>query len=256
MKKADLHIHSNVSDGARSPEQIIDYIEYNTDIDKVYITDHNNIEGAKIALSYKLKKNYKIEVGIGSEISTNHCHMIGLDIKKNIRKKMSPQDTAKEILNQGGFPVIAHPFNPFQKGRHLNGKILVESMLDSNIPFAIEVNGSLNYMTLLYSNRKFLRKQAELSLANKKAIDIAKKYQIPIVGGSDAHLRRVLGSAYTIYKDDLISEIKNNTVSYGFDFTSRRKGFKYFVYHALFDSIPAPIKYKNNILKIFPSERK
>ena len=256
MKKADLHIHSNVSDGARSPEQIIDYVESNTDIDKVYITDHNNTEGAKIALSYKLKKNYKIEIGIGAEISTKHCHMIGLDIKKNIRKKMSTKDTAKEILNQGGFPVIAHPFNPFRKGRHLNGRVLVESMLSSNIPFAIEVNGSLNYMTLLYSSGRFLRKQAELSLANKKAIDIAQEYHIPIIGGSDSHLRRVLGSAYTTYNNDLISEIKNHTVLYGFNFSNRREGFKYFAYHALFDSIPVPIKYKNNIFKVFPSERK
>ncbi len=256
MKKADLHVHSNVSDGARSPEQIIDYVESNTDIDKVYITDHNNIAGAKIALAYSLFKNYKIEVGIGSEISTQHCHMIGLDIKKNIKNKMSPQDTAKEILNQGGFPVIAHPFNPFQKGRHLNGKILVESMLSSNIPFAIEVNGSLNYMTLFYSRGRFFRKQAELSLANKKAINIAKEYNIPIVGGSDSHLRVVLGSAYTIYKEDLISDIKENTIQYGFNFPYRKQGIKYFIYHALFDSIPVPIKYKNNILKVFPSERK
>src|SRR5579875_2980499 len=46
LGKADLHMHSIYSDGTGSIEQILDHIQYATDLDVVALTDHDVIEGA------------------------------------------------------------------------------------------------------------------------------------------------------------------------------------------------------------------
>ena len=250
MKKADLHLHSNISDGTRSPESLVDYIEYVKDFDKVYITDHNKIEGSLIARSYALSRGYKIEIGIGAEISTSKCHMLALDIKKNIKRGMTPYHTAEEILSQGGFPIIAHPFNPFNfSRRHSGGRKVIEELLLKDIPFAIEYNGSMDYTTLIYQEGNIFKKKSSISSANKKALDIADEYSIPIVASSDAHMGRVIGSAYTLYENDLISDIKSNKIKINYNFTKRNIGIPYFSYHLLIDPLPIPKKYKQNLVR-------
>lgn len=49
LGKADLHIHSNYSDGKNSIEEILEFVETKTDLDVIAITDHNTIEGALLA---------------------------------------------------------------------------------------------------------------------------------------------------------------------------------------------------------------
>ncbi|MCL4392835.1 PHP domain-containing protein [Patescibacteria group bacterium] len=250
MKKADLHLHTNISDGTRSPESVVDYIEYAKSFNKIYITDHNKIEGSIIAKSYALSRGYKLEVGIGSEVSTSKCHMLALDIKKNIKKGLTPEHTAEEILSQGGFPIIAHPFNPFNfSRRHSGGRKVIEGLLLKDIPFAIEYNGSMDYATLIYQEGTVLKKSSSISSANKKALDIASEYSIPIVASSDAHMGRVIGSAYTLYEDDLIEDIKSNKIKINYNFTKRNIGIPYFSYHLLLDPLPIPRKYKRNLVR-------
>ena len=70
MKYADLHIHSNYSDGVKSPEEIIktaikDNIKY------ISITDHDSISS-----QYVTKNNYKeINIIPGIELSTEYKEM-------------------------------------------------------------------------------------------------------------------------------------------------------------------------------------
>ena len=96
MKYADLHIHSNYSDGVKSPEEIIktaikDNIKY------IYITDHDSISS-----QYVTKNNYKeINIIPGIELSTEYkemeLHILGyfMDIDNN-----ELQELAKELNTQ------------------------------------------------------------------------------------------------------------------------------------------------------------
>ena len=70
MKYADLHIHSNYSDGIKSPEEIIDSA-IKDNIKYISITDHDSISS-----QYVTKNNYK-EVNIipGIELSTEFREM-------------------------------------------------------------------------------------------------------------------------------------------------------------------------------------
>ena len=96
MKYADLHIHSNYSDGVKSPEEIIktaikDNIKY------ISITDHDSISS-----QYVTKNNYKeINIIPGIELSTEYkemeLHILGyfMDIDNN-----GLQELAKELNTQ------------------------------------------------------------------------------------------------------------------------------------------------------------
>jgi len=44
--RADLHMHTNFSDGWPSPDQVVDHVIENTDLDVIAITDHDTIQGA------------------------------------------------------------------------------------------------------------------------------------------------------------------------------------------------------------------
>lgn len=69
MKKIDLHIHTNCSDGIYSPEQILEFAKDNF-YDVISITDHDTLDGFKIA--QKLIKNYEFYLIPGVEISSLH----------------------------------------------------------------------------------------------------------------------------------------------------------------------------------------
>ena len=76
MKYADLHIHSNHSDGIKSPEEIIAYAK-NYNIKYISITDHDSISS-----QYVTKEKHKdIEIIPGIELSTEYkdmeLHLLG-----------------------------------------------------------------------------------------------------------------------------------------------------------------------------------
>ena len=82
MKYADLHIHSNYSDGTMSPEEIINKA-INLGVKVISITDHDSISS-----QYVTKKEYKgITVIPGIELSTEfedlELHILGYFIDIN-----------------------------------------------------------------------------------------------------------------------------------------------------------------------------
>lgn len=78
--KIDLHIHTTYSDGAFSPEQVVDTaLECNLDV--IALTDHDNILSHKIASDYVKKQGLKLEIIPGVEINTIYkgyeVHILG-----------------------------------------------------------------------------------------------------------------------------------------------------------------------------------
>jgi len=80
--KADLHIHSTISDGSDTIEQIIVAAE-NKGLDHIAITDHDTL-----AHWQRIPKDTRIRVTVGTEISAIHsetktkAHILGYNIKK------------------------------------------------------------------------------------------------------------------------------------------------------------------------------
>lgn len=78
--KVDLHIHTTYSDGAFSPEMIVD-TAINSDLNVIALTDHDNILSYDIATNYAKENDKKLDIVQGVEINTIYkgyeVHILG-----------------------------------------------------------------------------------------------------------------------------------------------------------------------------------
>ena len=172
MLKLDLHIHSKYSEDALgSPREIIKILQ-KKGLHGMAITDHNNIEGSLNALKIKPKEFIVIP---GVEISTLDGHMIALNVKENIPRGLSVEETVDKIIDLGGTPVVPHLF------RSMSGikKNKLKEIL--NKISAIEVFNACS-----------------VPQSNLKTMKVAKQYNLGGIGGSDSHVPEYVGYGYTM----------------------------------------------------------
>ena len=187
MIKLDLHIHSQYSeDGIGSPKEIIKILQ-KRGLQGMAITDHNNVEGGLQAQKFAPKDFIVIP---GVEISTNKGHIIALNVKENIKKNLSVEETIENIIEVGGIPTVPHLF------RSMSGiKINMLKEIYQKIS-AIEVFNSCSDLK-----------------TNFKTMKIAKNFNLGGIGGSDSHVPEYVGYGYTIINstdfsiDSVLSEI-------------------------------------------------
>jgi len=190
--KADIHIHSDHSDGLASIPQIMEYVQNHTDLDVIAITDHNTIEGALFAKS--LEELYPgVEVVIGEEITSKWGHILGLFLTEEVPPGLSAAETIARINEQGGVAIIAHPFanrafGPF--GLKSLGKRVGDVAFQ-----ALEVYNSSPY--LIYANR----------LA-AKAFTGGQGWAA--TGGSDAHVLKAIGKGYTRFRGTTAADLRRS----------------------------------------------
>ena len=171
MLKLDLHIHSQYSDdGQGSPKFIIKSLQ-KKGLNGMAITDHNTIEGSLKALKVA-PKDFIVIPGI--EISTKDGHIIALNVKEDISRNLSVEETIDNIIDLGGLAIVPHLF------RNMSG-IKKEKLkkIHTKIP-AIEVYNSCS-----------------LPKTNIKTAKIAKDLSLGGTGGSDSHDLVYVGYAYT-----------------------------------------------------------
>ena len=192
--KIDLHVHSEYSDDANGSVEELIKAAVKNGLNGIAIVDHNSVKGG--LKGFEIAKEMKDFVVIpGVEISSAEGHILALNIKENIPKKLSVEETIERITSLGSISVLPHPY------RILSG--VGEKFMDG---FAgIEVFNSRS-----------------LGWENKKAGFLAEKLGIGKTGGSDAHSSNEVGYGITEFSvnsfriDDLIQEIwKKRTVGYG-----------------------------------------
>ena len=188
--KADLHVHSNHSDGLAKIPEILEYTANNTDLKVIAITDHNTIQGALFAK--ELEDIYGVEVIVGEEMSTTHGHIIGLFLTEEIPARLTPVETLRRIHEQGGIAIIPHPFSargvfgPLGRGKFATslGEIAFH---------ALEVYNSVPY----------------LGWANRLAAKMFTQGQgIAAVGGSDAHVLDAIGKGCTLFRGTSAADLR------------------------------------------------
>ncbi len=194
---ADIHIHSNYSDGQPSVGQILDYVQKETDLNVIAICDHNTIEGAKEAEKLIKQKKYRFEAVIGQEISTRQGHILGLFLKEKIRSDLSTRETLKEIKKQGGIAIAPHPFYHTRmkdKNIIMDGVGFVTLIRDIGLIAGIEVINGTPTLKKENLRARFLN-DALLFKAE--------------VGGSDAHILKAIGMAYTLFEGKTADDLRN-----------------------------------------------
>lgn len=192
LSKADLHIHSNHSDGLASIPDIMEYAATRTDLSVIAITDHNTIEGALQAKA--LEDGYPgLEVIVGEEVTSKWGHILGLFLTAEVPAGLSAAETIARINEQGGIAIIAHPFanrafGPF--GLKSLGEKINEVAYQ-----AMEVYNSSPY--LVFANR----------LAAKA---FAAGQGVAATGGSDAHVLRAIGKGYTVFEGETAQDVRRS----------------------------------------------
>ena len=104
---ADLHCHTDCSDGVMSSGQILE-IAKSRGIRVIAITDHDMVHGALSAQSHGAARGPGVVVG--QEVTTRwQHHIVGLFLNRPVPIFRTVPDTVGAIREQGGLAVIAHP---------------------------------------------------------------------------------------------------------------------------------------------------
>jgi predicted metal-dependent phosphoesterase TrpH len=167
--KADLHVHTTYSsDSVITPKELVFYAK-KRGLTAVAVTDHNQVEGA-----LKIAKETDFLIIPGTEVSSLHGHIVGLNVQERIPKGLTADETVDRIHKAGGIAIACHPFALLKGsiGEHVSDKFdAVETINSSAFPFG---------------------------RATRKANQLAERLKLPKVAGTDAHYGPVIGQAYTV----------------------------------------------------------
>jgi predicted metal-dependent phosphoesterase TrpH len=179
---ADVHMHTNYSDGTGTVEETLEHVQNATPLDVIAITDHDTITGALRARDLAAKRHYRFDLIVGEEVSTREGHMLALFIEKRIPPGLSIERSIELVREQGGLAIVAHPFNRifrYSVQKSVMDRLLRQPDLH---PDGVEtLNGSF---AGIGSSQTAMRLARSL-------------YGWTEVGGSDAHTPSAIGCAHT-----------------------------------------------------------
>jgi predicted metal-dependent phosphoesterase TrpH len=190
--RADLHMHTNHSDGWPSPAELVGHVTTRTDLRVIAVTDHDTIEGA-LRVADIASRSGRVEVVVGEEVSSRDGHILGLFLERRVRPGMSAAATLHAIHEQGGLAVAPHPFWRTQRQVRNGGVVHGVGWLAAELDFdAIEVeNATPGFYVFNRMARRF-----NLGLGATET------------GSSDAHIVDAIGRAYTEFRGRTAAELR------------------------------------------------
>jgi len=186
--KVEFHCHTIVSkDSLTRPVDLVASCR-RKGIDRVVVTDHNSVAGARAAQALDPEL-----VIVGEEIMTTRGEILAAFVLEEIPPRLSPQETIRRLRDQVAFISVSHPFDRHRKGGWKEPDLLeILPQVD-----AIEV----------YNSRCMDPR------ANRQAREFAQKHNVAGTVGSDAHVTFELGRSLMLLEpfqgpDELRSVIR------------------------------------------------
>ena len=169
---ADLHMHTSWSfDCAVDPAELVDHAEAEG-LGAIAVTDHNVFGGAIETVDAAAGR--ELIVIPGEEVKTvDQGEVIGLFLEREIPRGLSFEDTVAAIREQGGLVYLPHPFDRMHTIPE--PKTLHRHLADIDV---FEV----------YNARLLFDAQ------NDEALRFARKYDLTMGAGSDAHVLQGVGT--------------------------------------------------------------
>jgi predicted metal-dependent phosphoesterase TrpH/glycosyltransferase involved in cell wall biosynthesis len=169
---ADLHMHTSWShDCSIDATELVDHAEADG-LGAIAVTDHNVFGGALEAADYA--RGRELVVIRGEEVKTeDQGEVIGLFLDREIPKGMSFADTVAAIREQGGLVYVPHPFDRLHAIP--DPRTLHRNIADIDV---LEV----------YNARLLFE------AFNDEALRFARKYNLTMGAGSDAHVLQGVGT--------------------------------------------------------------
>ncbi len=164
----EFHCHTRWSkDSLNDPAALLRTLQQRQ-LDRLFITDHNSIAGAKVAQALDPQ-----HILIGEEIRTQQGELLALFVREEVPARLPAQQTIQLLRQQGAFISVSHPFDR-QRGWQLPDLLDILPQID-----AIET-----FNARCLSNRP-----------NQQAADFAAAHNLPGTVGSDAHTLAEVGRA-------------------------------------------------------------
>jgi len=178
LLKIDFHIHTH--------EDTDNYIDYNAfdlidravslSFDAIAITNHNTMLYEEKLVSYAQKKGIVLFPGIERSIDKKHVLLINFSEVESL----DTYDAILQAKTDENLVIAPHPFFP---GMQSLGK---DMYLQAGLFDAIE------YCHFYHPRLNF----------NREAMRYAKRHGLPLVAGSDAHVREQFGRCYSLVKSE------------------------------------------------------
>jgi hypothetical protein len=163
----DLHMHTRHSKDCLSDPAEVVACARRLGLDRIAITDHDEIEGA-----FEARRLAPDLVIVGEEVRTAEgLDLIGLFLSEHIPRGGAFRDVAAEIHRQGGVTYLPHPFDRWRGGD--------EEFLSSVVDL-VDVVEAFN--SRVHDPER-----------NERARRWAERHSLPVGAGSDAHLLVEIG---------------------------------------------------------------
>lgn len=187
--RADLHVHTNLSDGLASPEQVVaEALRH--DLRVIAVTDHDTLEGARRVAEVAAERGVPLQVIIGTEVTTRSGHCIGLFLNHRIKMYRSVEYSIDAIKDQGGLVVVPHPL-----GR------LVASLSRRKIDELRNRDAPIDGIEIYNPSPANAAFRQEVIAFNRE-------WDYAQVGSSDAHFWQHIGAAYTLFEGSTAEELR------------------------------------------------
>lgn len=165
----DLHMHTSASADCRSDPADVVGRARDIGLDRIAITDHDEIRGAFAA--HEIDPELVI---VGEEVRTSEgLDLIGLWLTGHIPPGGTFRETAAAIRAQGGVVYVPHPFDP-RRGTDEAFLGTVADCIDAVEGFNARIHTASR---------------------NEQAVAWAERHDLPVGAGSDAHTLAEIGRA-------------------------------------------------------------
>lgn len=180
---------------------LLSYVQQETRLDVIAITDHDDVEGGLQARELVAKGNYRFEVVVGAEVTTLEGHLLALFLEQPVPSFLSLEQTIVAVHAQGGLCVVPHPMSWLTRsvGQGSLDRIARNHRADVFLDGIEIVNPTIAGRVRDHHARKL----------NER------RYKLAETGGSDAHFLASIGTGYTLFPgrsaDDLRQSLKERT---------------------------------------------
>lgn len=167
--RVDFHSHTFYSKDSLNRIRPLVSAARKAGLDRLVITDHNNLRGA-----FEAQKAAPDLIIVGEEIKTTAGELLAAFVTQEIPQGLEPFEVIRRLRDQGAFISVSHPFDPYRSGWTL-------AQLEELVPMvdAIEI----------------LNARALNPMFNTRAQEFARAHGLPGTAGSDAHLTVEVGKA-------------------------------------------------------------
>ena len=190
--RIDFHTHSTISHDALSEYSQILKECIKKNINAIAMTEHDKID---LKMPYNIFKSNNIDIIQGCEYTAdNGSHIIGLFIKKEIKKFSSVDTIINEIKKNNGIVMIPHPF------KEKTGFIKCTK----------NYKKYLEYVDIIELYNGGVKEKENEILHIKK---LSKYYNLKLVAGSDSHKPDQIGYYLNKYTENKKIDLKNIILS-------------------------------------------